>query len=191
VFRKAEKRRSGLAETGVGASVDSPDQQGRCHFEWKARRAPNAAQTQQGVTSVTDRCSRTTHDERAIMIAVTRVRAALLLSIVLMWVASSAVACVLPCATLTPAERGCCHHMAEQFGQAAMPASHACCQTKSHRPDALPQASASVPKRDLTCAVAAIQTTFVIPVASPASLAVYLHSPPHHADSSSISILRI
>ena len=125
------------------------------------------------------------------MIAVTRGRAALLLSIVLMWVASPAIACVLPGATLTPAERECCHHMAEQCGQASMPASHSCCQTKSHHPDALPQASASVPTRHLTFAVAAIQTTFVIPVASPAWLAVNLHSPTHHADSSSISILRI
>src|SRR5438067_3224714 len=125
------------------------------------------------------------------MIAVTRGRAALLLSIVLMWVASPAIACVLPGATLTPVERECCHHMAEQCGQASMPASHSCCQTKSHHSDALPQANASVPTRHLTFAVAAIQTTFVITLASPAWLAVNLHSPPHHADSSSISILRV
>src|SRR5580700_515057 len=108
--------------------------------------------------------------------AVTRVRAALLLSIVLMWVASPAIACMLPGATLTPAERECCRHMAEQCGQGAMPASHSCCQTKSHHSDALPQASASVPTRHLTFAVAAIQTTFVIPVASPAWRAVYFPS---------------
>src|SRR5438874_13727512 len=125
------------------------------------------------------------------MIAVTRVRAALLLSIVLMRVACPAIACVLPGATLTPAERECCHHMAEQCGQAAMPASHSCCQTKSHHPDALPQASASVPTRHLTYAVAAIQTTFVIPGASPVWLDVYFHSPLHHDDSSSIFILRL
>src|ERR1700722_8871914 len=125
------------------------------------------------------------------MMPVTKVRAALLLSIVLMWVASPAIACVLPGATLTPAERECCRHMAGQCGRASMPAGHSCCQTKSHHSDALPQASASVPTRHLTFAVVEVQTTFVIPVVSPAWLAVNLHSPPHHADSSSISILRI
>ena len=125
------------------------------------------------------------------MIAVTRVRAALLLSIVLMWVASPAIACVFSGATLTPAERECCHHMAEQCGQAAMPASHSCCQTKSHHSDALPQASASVPTRHLTYAVAAIQTTIVVPVPNPAWLGVYPHSPPPDTVSSFISILRI
>jgi len=125
------------------------------------------------------------------MISVTRVRAALLLGIVLMWVASPAVACVLPGVTLTPAERECCHHMAEQCGQASMPASHSCCQTKSHHPDALPQASVSVPTRHLTFAVAPTQAIFELPVATPERLATYLHSPPPHTDFSSVSILRI
>ena len=125
------------------------------------------------------------------MIAVTRVRAAVLLGIVLMWVASPAIACVLPGATLTPAERECCHHMAEQCGQTAMPASHSCCQTWSHHSDALPQATASVPTRHLTLAVVTAQATFVLPVMTPERLAIYLHSPPPDSDSSSISILRI
>ena len=125
------------------------------------------------------------------MIAVTRVRAAVLLGIVLMWVGSPAIACVLPGATLTPAERQCCHHMAEQCGQAAMPASHSCCQTKSHHPDALPRATVSVPTRHLTIAVVTAQPTFVLPVATPERLAIYVHSPPPDTDFSSISILRI
>jgi hypothetical protein len=115
-----------------------------------------------------------------------------LLSIVLMWVASPAIACVLPGATLTLAERECCHHMAEQCGQAAMPASHSCCQTRSHHSDALPEATASVPTRHLTNAVVTVpQATLVLPVTTPERLAVYLHSPPRDTDSSSISILRI
>ena len=125
------------------------------------------------------------------MIAVTRIRAAFLLSIVLMWVATPAIACVLPGATLTPAEKECCHHMAQQCGQTAMPASHSCCQTQNHHSDALPQASVSIPTRHLTIAVVAVQVTLVLPVATPARLAVYLHSPPPDPDSSSISILRI
>ena len=125
------------------------------------------------------------------MIAVTRVRAALLLSVVLMLVATPAIACVMPGVSLTPAERECCHHMAEQCGQAAMPASHSCCQTKSHHSDALLQASASVPTRHLTFAVVVIQTTFVIPAVTLDRLATYLHSPPLDTASSSFSILRI
>jgi hypothetical protein len=125
------------------------------------------------------------------MIAVTKVRAAVLLGIVLIWVASPAIACVLPGATLTPAERECCHHMAAQCGQVAMPASHSCCQTRSHHSDALPQATASVPTRHLAIAAVTAQATFVLPVATPERLAIYLHSPPPDTISSSISILRI
>ena len=125
------------------------------------------------------------------MIAVTRVRAASLLSIVLMWVASPAIACVIPGATLTPAERECCHHMAGQCGQGAMPASHSCCQTKSHHSDALPQASASVPTRHLTIAIVTTQAIFALPAATPERRAIYVHSPPPDTDFSSISILRI
>src|SRR5579864_1395925 len=97
------------------------------------------------------------------MIAVTRVRAALLLCILLMWVASPGIACVLPSAVLTPAERECCHHMGEQCGQASMPASHSCCKTKSHNSDALPQASASVPTRHLTIAIVTTHAIFALP----------------------------
>src|SRR5947208_445627 len=125
------------------------------------------------------------------MIAVTRLRAALLLSIVLMWVASPAIACVLPGATLTPAERECCHHMAEQCGQAVMPASHSCCKTRSDHSDALPQATASVPTRHLTLGIVTTQVIFARPMASPERLPIYLHSPPPDTGSSSISILRI
>jgi hypothetical protein len=114
-----------------------------------------------------------------------------LLSIVLMWVASPAIACVLPEATLTAAERECCHHMAEQCGQAAMPASHSCCQTRSHHSDALPQATASVPTRHLTIAVVTVHATFILPATTTERLAIYLHSPPRDSDSSSISVLRI
>lgn len=124
------------------------------------------------------------------MIAVTRVRAALLLSVVLMWVATPAIACVLPGISLTPAERECCHHMAEQCGQAAMPATHSCCQTKSHHSDAPPQVTASVPTRHLTIAVA-VQPIPVLPIADSSRIAVYLHSPPLDPQPSSISVLRI
>ena len=152
---------------------------------------PRVLRAQDAVTLVTDCWFSDIGSWLGIMIAVTRVRAALLLSIVLMWVASPAIACVLPGATLTPVEQECCRHMAEQCGQAGMPASHSCCKTKSHHSDALPQVSDSVPTRHLTIAIVTTHATFALPAATPERRAVYVHSPPPDTDVSSISILRI
>ena len=124
----------------------------------------------------------------AIMICVSRDRAFALISIVLLWVAAPAVACVLPGVTLTPAERECCHHMAQHCGQTVMPASHSCCQAPRH--NALKQAIFSVPNRRVAIA-SAIQITFALPVKTRALLAIDLHSPPPDPQFSSISILRI
>jgi len=60
------------------------------------------------------------------LMRVTRIRAFALLAIALLWAVTPAMACVLPGATMTPAERECCHHMAEQCGSSMMPASHSC-----------------------------------------------------------------
>ncbi len=125
------------------------------------------------------------------MICVTRVRALVLVSIVLLWVAAPAIACVLPGVTLTPAERECCHHMAQQCGQTEMPASHSCCQAPARHQDALTQASVSIPTRLVTIAVTAIQATLVLPATTRELLAIDLHSPPPDSQSSSISILRV
>ena len=38
-------------------------------------------------------------------------------------------ACTLPSAVLTPAERACCRQMASQCGGAQMPSSHSCCKS--------------------------------------------------------------
>jgi len=104
------------------------------------------------------------------MICVSRVRALVLVSIVLLWVAAPAVACVLPGVTLTPAERECCHHMAQHCGQTVMPASHSCCQAPA-RHDALKQTSLSAPNRRVTIAATVIQVTFALP-ATPRALSV-------------------
>jgi hypothetical protein len=125
------------------------------------------------------------------MIRVSRVRALVLVSIVLLWVAAPAVACVLPGVTLTPAERECCHHMAQHCGQTVMPASHSCCQAPA-RHDALKQTSVSASNRRVTITAIPIQVTFVLPVTTRALLAIDLHSPPPpDPQFSTISILRI
>jgi hypothetical protein len=124
------------------------------------------------------------------MISVSQIRALVLVSIVLLWVAAPAVACVLPGVALTPAEQGCCHHMTQHCGQTAMSASHSCCQAQG-RHSALKQASVSLPNRRVTIAVTAIQATLALPVITRSLLAIDLHSPPPNPQSFSISILRI
>ena len=47
---------------------------------------------------------------------------------VLLPLVTPAMACVLPGAHLTPAERACCKQMASQCGHMQMPVSHGCCQ---------------------------------------------------------------
>src|SRR5450631_1101499 len=97
------------------------------------------------------------------MIYVSRVRAIVLVSIALLWVVAPAIACVLPGVTLTPAERECCHHMAQHCGETPMPASHSCCQAPARHQDAVRQASSSIPMRLVTIAVATIQATLLPP----------------------------
>jgi hypothetical protein len=91
--------------------------------------------------------------ESSTLVRVTRIRAFALLTIALLWAITPAMACVLPGATMTPAERECCHHMAEQCGSSMMPASHSCCQTQRPTNTVLPQAQAAGPIRPLTIAV--------------------------------------
>ncbi len=53
-----------------------------------------------------------------------------LLAIVVVGAASPAVACLLPTASMSPAEHECCQKMAHQCGSSIMPASHTCCQAQ-------------------------------------------------------------
>jgi len=50
------------------------------------------------------------------------------LTLAVLLFATPTMACLLPTATLTAAERECCKQMAEQCGNAGMPSSHSCCQ---------------------------------------------------------------
>jgi hypothetical protein len=50
------------------------------------------------------------------------------LVLLLVTTVAPAMACVVPDAQMTAAERACCRMMKDQCGQMAMPASHGCCQ---------------------------------------------------------------
>lgn len=50
---------------------------------------------------------------------------------VLLPLVAPAMACVVPGANLTPAERACCKQMASQCGHMEMPAAHGCCQKEA------------------------------------------------------------
>jgi hypothetical protein len=130
--------------------------------------------------------------KRDTLIRVTRTRAFALLAIALLWAVTPAVACVLPGATMTPAERECCHHMAEQCGSSMMPASHSCCKAQGPTNTVLPQALTAGPIRPLTLAV-------IPPVASLEALTAvtvrfhlsFLHAPPPEPSPGYNSVLRI
>jgi hypothetical protein len=48
-----------------------------------------------------------------------------------------AMACLIPEAEMTDAERDCCKHMAQQCGSMNMPSSHSCCHTQVSHPDSM------------------------------------------------------
>jgi hypothetical protein len=60
-------------------------------------------------------------------ITVTRSRQLGALVLLLVWSLVPAMACTLPDAQMTPAERACCIQMHEQCGSMDMPVSHSCC----------------------------------------------------------------
>ncbi len=75
-----------------------------------------------------------------------------MLVIVVLWAASPAVACLLPMASMTPAEHECCQKMAHQCGSAMMPASHTCCQAQPDHTAVSPVATYS-PTRPFSVAL--------------------------------------
>jgi len=122
----------------------------------------------------------------------TRIRAFALLTIALLWAITPAMVCVLPGATMTPVERECCQHMAEQCGSSMMPASHSCCKAQGPTNSVLPQAQAAGPVRLLAIAL-------VPPVASLGALTAMtvrfhlslLHAPPPEPSPDYRSVLRV
>jgi hypothetical protein len=62
------------------------------------------------------------------------------LSLILL--ATPIMACVIPAAAMTAAERDCCKRMAQECGKKGIPKSHSCCQTTTV-PDHLPAIKSS------------------------------------------------
>jgi hypothetical protein len=130
--------------------------------------------------------------ESSTLMKVTRIRAFALLTIALLWAITPAMACVLPGATMTPAERECCHHMAEQCGSSMMPASHSCCKAQGPTNTVLPQAQAAGPFRPLTIAVIpAVASLGALPTVTVRCHLSFLHAPPPKPSPGCNSVLRI
>jgi hypothetical protein len=123
---------------------------------------------------------------------VAKFRSYALLAVALLWAITPTMACVLPGATPTPAERACCHHMAEHCGGAMMPASHSCCQSPTHRNSALKQGQAAPPLRQILRAlVPAAVPSLPLPTFAPGVHFSLLHSPPPEPSPGDSSVLRI
>jgi len=130
--------------------------------------------------------------ESSTIMRVTRTRAFALLTIALLWAVTPAMACVLPGATMTPAERECCHHMAEQCGSSMMPASHSCCKAHGPTNNVLPQAQSAGPVRPLTIAVIPpIAALAALPVVTVRFYLSFLHAPPPQPSHGYNSVLKI
>lgn len=125
------------------------------------------------------------------MTCVNPVRASMLAITVLLWAVSPAIACLMPGHGLTAPEQECCHHMAEQCSQTAMPTSHSCCQIPSGPPDAVVQASASLPIRNAVVVALVTHAITALPTRNSEVSAEHWYSPPLDPGCSSISILRI
>lgn len=100
---------------------------------------------------------------------------------------SPVMACVIPGAQMSVAERSCCKHMAQQCGSMNMPSSHSCCQTAVRQAGPMlhvERASVSAP------AVIAMIVSMTIGTDSVHVFGVELHAPPE-SPPDSLFILRI
>jgi hypothetical protein len=104
-------------------------------------------------------------------------------------------ACLLPTAPLTAAERECCKQMAEQCGNPGMPSSHSCCQRLANPDDS----SFVVPHSQHVCgnlvivAIEAVPIALRTPVPSPTTHVSWFdgtHGPPESPPVTT-SVLRI
>jgi hypothetical protein len=116
-----------------------------------------------------------------------------ILSLLLM--ATPIMACLIPAASMTAAERECCKRMAGECGKPGMPHSHPCCQTTTvPNQFAAIKSSSNVNAVQLALAVTyALDYAFMTPTlqeSGSAPWAADIHSPPI-SPPASISILRI
>ena|SRR5436309_1136811 len=112
----------------------------------------------------------------------------------LLLAAVPAIACTVPGATMTAAERDCCKRMAEQCGHSGMAKSHGCCQPQVLPNDFHPlKASSSQLNHSLVDTHAqplAVQAGTALPLMFTASIPSPTHSPPSLL-ASATTVLRI
>jgi hypothetical protein len=120
-------------------------------------------------------------------IAMTRSRQLGALVLLLVWSLVPAMACTLPDAQMTPAERACCVQMQGQCGGVDMPASHSCCHKQMPTQQSAIHSGASLSQPAIVGHAATVQ--LVVPssylLEAHSLSAVLPQSPP-----SSITILR-
>jgi len=107
----------------------------------------------------------------------------------LVWLLMPVMACALPDAQMTPAERECCTQMAQQCGGMDMPASHDCCHKQMRTEQAAPLPQNRHPLQIApTQILPIIKVTFALPILSDTQIEIF--SPPL-SPPASITILRI
>lgn len=107
---------------------------------------------------------------------------------------SPAMACVLPSAHMTTAERACCTHMRAQCGAANMPASHGCCHKDLPASARLNMVPANTAYLHAVAHVAASipVAIFQLPNAKPALRSAKWRDPgPPQSPPAAISVLKI
>jgi hypothetical protein len=114
--------------------------------------------------------------------------------VALLLLATPIMACVVPAAAMTAAERDCCKRMAQECGNKGMPQSHSCCQTTTVLDHlAAIKSSSDVNPTHLLVLAEAIQPAPIIatvPEAGSSPWAADIHSPPV-SPPVTISVLRI
>ena len=116
-----------------------------------------------------------------------------LLSLLLL--ATPIMACLVPAAAMTAAERDCCKRMAQECGNKGMPQSHSCCQTTTV-PDHLAAIKSSSdvnsqhPTLFVAYAIHPAPTIATVSESGSSTWAVDIHSPPV-SPPVAISVLRI
>jgi hypothetical protein len=103
-------------------------------------------------------------------------------------VGSPVMACLVPDAEMTAAERDCCKHMAQQCGSMNMPSSHSCCETEVRQSSPMLHVERAQVAPQMMAAMI-VNVPNVQPIESFHALAE-LHRPPESPPGSS-SILRI
>jgi hypothetical protein len=103
-----------------------------------------------------------------------------------------AMACVIPDAQLTDAEKACCRQMANQCGKMEMPNGHSCCDTTvKPQQSALLKPAPSFSYDRVVLAFAPIAIALTPQQIFPDNSIRALRHPPPNIDSPSIEILRI